>query len=193
MLAVIDLPCPGSPGSLQSHCTSCCDSDTFWAAAAFAIPVHTARALLVAGSTSPVTRTVPPPNTCRKYLLQRSRETQQDKREVPRTLSHVSQPPLPFFLSCFSLCAWLHIQENETCPETGQAAATSPELLISQHMSGFEEPGASILLEMAGSEFLVCLPQTLTRKCPKGLSHAEHSPSSAPPPGQTSSLPTFYC
>lgn len=49
---------------------------------------------------------------------------------------------------------------------------SSSEPLISQHsMSGYEEPGVSILLEMAGFEFRVCILQTPTRKRPKGLRH----------------------
>lgn len=60
--------------------------------------------------------------------------------------------------------------------------------------AGAEEPWISVcLLEIAGFEFLICFLQTPTGKCPKGLRYAEHSPSFAPPPLQTSSLPTFYC
>lgn len=152
----------------------------------------TARALLAARSSSPVTAGLCRPQIPAESIyykeVGRHRHKRRKSERFPEHSPRSHNFPCPF--SCnVSPSVLGHIpwrMRPDQRQDTNSKQISSSDLPISQHsMSGYEEPGVPILLEMAGFEFLVRILQIPTRKCPKGLRHSEH----CPPGRQTPCLP----
>lgn len=125
--------------------------------------------------------TVPPPDTCRKYLLMRNVGSQAGQEGIR---SERLPERSPHRTSSFAL---LHVLSLPLCSATGKRdllrdrtggihpVPSSSYPLISHHsVSGAEEPRIPIyLLEIAGFEFPGCFLRSPTGKHPKGLRSTE--------------------
>lgn len=127
----------------------------------------TARALLAARSSSPVTAGLCHPKIPaeRFYYKEvgRHRHNREGKvRGSQNTLPGHTVSPALFPVMSLPLCLATYPGKWDLTRDRTQSSEqiSSSEPLISQHsMSGYEEPGVPILLEMAGFELLVCKPR----------------------------------